>query len=131
MVAALSISVLCSAFQSLLSQASGSPSVPARLIRQSDVCKDPVLKSLCDSVQSALNMPYISKHHLLSVPSTSFCLLESMHAQDSLMSSASILDYLRALNNFTARMDVCFSTSLQQGCCLFCKELCMHPVEAW
>lgn len=36
--------------------------MPSRLLRQRDVSNDPVLKTVCESVQSALNMPYISKH---------------------------------------------------------------------
>ncbi len=53
---------MCSAFNNLLAQSSGLPATPQRLARQSDVSKDSVLRTVCESVQSALNMPYICKH---------------------------------------------------------------------
>ena len=42
--------------------------MPSRLLRQRDVSNDPVLKTVCESVQSALNMPYISKHCFPDMP---------------------------------------------------------------
>lgn len=59
---------LCSAFSHLLAQSSGTPAMPSRLIRQRDVSNDPVLKTVCESVQSALNMPYICKHRSQTCP---------------------------------------------------------------
>lgn len=69
---------MCSAFNSLLAQTSGLPATPQRLARQSDVSKDAVLKTVCESVQSALNMPYISERpphaSTLNMP----CLMERL-----------------------------------------------------
>ena len=53
----------CSAFNSLLSQSASLPAVPQRLMRQGDLGKDAVLKTVCESVQSALNMPFIGEPH--------------------------------------------------------------------
>ena len=50
-----------SAFNSLLSQSASMPAVPQRLMRQGDLSKDAVLKTVCESVQSALNMPFIGE----------------------------------------------------------------------
>ena len=52
---------MCSAFNSLLAQSSGLPATAQRLVRQSDVSKDCVLKTVCESVQSAFDVPYISE----------------------------------------------------------------------
>ena len=56
----------CSAFNSLLSQSASLPAVPQRLMRQGDLGKDAVLKTVCESVQSALNMPFIGEATLIA-----------------------------------------------------------------